>query len=66
MTVSAKDVTVNRWQGGWHCFSTVFQITQEEAAELQMQLGYHPAGYGLYGFKVTEDGTEWKCATSCD
>lgn len=37
---------------------------------LQMNLGYHPAGYGLFGvFKFERDGkhyAKWQCSACCD
>jgi len=41
-------------------------LTEQEACEIQMQLGYHPAGYGFYGFKSTPLLTQWSCGDSCD
>lgn len=45
-------------------------ITEQEAMEAQNRLGYHPMGYGFYGF----DGecvdnrytVTWCCHASCD
>ena len=40
---------------------------------LQEDHGYHPAGYGFYGFRVVtldpnevEGVTTWECQRSCD
>ena len=40
---------------------------------LQEEYGYHPAGYGFYGFEVTQISTlegdvvtTWECQRSCD
>ena len=41
-------------------------LTEDEAAELQMEYGKHPAGYGFYGHKVEGDVTTWNCSRSCD
>ena len=48
-------------------------ITEGEAMNLQEDYGYHPAGYGFYGFRVVTldpneiDGvTSWECQRSCD
>tara|TARA_E500000331_G_C16935301_1_gene573798 strand:- start:398 stop:625 length:228 start_codon:yes stop_codon:yes gene_type:complete len=48
-------------------------LTEGEAMNLQEDFGYHPAGYGFYGFEVTQISTlkedvvtNWKCQRSCD
>ena len=41
-------------------------ITDEDAIELQKGEGYHPSGYGFYGFKCENDITTWNCSNSCD
>ena len=48
-------------------------ITEGEAMNLQEEYGYHPAGYGFYGFRVVtldpneiEGVTTWECQRSCD
>jgi len=45
-------------------------ITEGEAMNLQEDYGYHPAGYGFYGYSVdrsTYPGvTTWNCQRSCD
>ena len=48
-------------------------ITEGEAMNLQEDYGYHPAGYGFYGFRVVtldpnevEGVTTWECQRSCD
>ena len=48
-------------------------ITEGEAMNLQEEYGYHPAGYGFYGFEVTQISTlegdvvtTWECQRSCD
>ena len=44
------------------------ELTEREAMNIQGQYGYHPMGYGFYGFNV--DGytnvTTWHCQRSCD
>lgn len=64
--VSVDDVTLKKHQGNWHEFSVPFDISRDKAAELQGNLGYHPAGYGLYDFNPTPKLTTWKCSNSCD
>jgi len=49
-----------------HRFSVDKEISEKEAIELQMKLGYHPAGYGFYSFNVVDGKTYWKCSHSCD
>ena len=41
-------------------------LTREEAAEYQLEKGYHPSGYGFYGFKVEDGKTSWSRGNSCD
>lgn len=46
-------------------------ITREQAEQMQKDGGYHPGGYGLYGFALsrTPDGkykATWYCSASCD
>jgi len=41
-------------------------ITEGEAMNLQEDYGYHPAGYGFYGFSVENGVTTWECQRSCD
>ena len=48
-------------------------LTESEAMELQVEYGYHPQGYGFYGFRVVtlapneiEGVTSWECQRSCD
>ena len=48
-------------------------LTESEAMELQGEYGYHPQGYGFYGFRVVtldpneiEGVTSWECQRSCD
>lgn len=41
--------------GARHRYNAVgsIAITEHDAREIQNALGYHPDGYGLYGFKTT-------------
>jgi hypothetical protein len=41
-------------------------ITHEEACIIQLQLGYHPHGYGVYGFETKSTTTSWCRGNSCD
>ena len=41
-------------------------ITEGEAMNLQEEYGYHPAGYGFYGYTVEDGVTTWECQRSCD
>ena len=41
-------------------------LTEDEAMELQEEYGYHPSGYGFYGYGVEDDVTTWHCQRSCD
>lgn len=62
------DVSVDlRVDGGFmHKFSVPWGISKEQAIDLQLKLGYHPAGYGFYSFKTSCKETTWKCGSSCD
>lgn len=42
------------------------KITKEEAEIIQLELGYHPYGYGLYDFKQSNGSTTWYRWNSCD
>ena len=47
------------------------EISEDAASEIQMQKGFHPAGYGFYGFRSQklESGiyfTSWHCGGHCD
>jgi len=49
------------------------KLTEGEAMNLQEDYGYHPAGYGFYGYTVVEISTlsgdsitTWECQRSCD
>ena len=48
-------------------------VSEGEAMNLQEDYGYHPAGYGFYGYTVVEISTlsgdsitTWECQRSCD
>lgn len=42
-------------------------ISEDEAMRIQAKNGYHPAGYGFFGFQHNEDGsTSWKCWDNCE
>ena len=41
-------------------------ITEEGAMALQQRAGYHPAGYGFYGFVKANGVCRWECSNSCD
>ena len=42
------------------------ELTEGEAMNLQEDYGYHPAGYGFYGYKLENGVTTWECQRSCD
>ena len=61
ITITRQLKQSNNW------FFTNRIITRDEALIIQGKMNYHPAGYGLYDFKVDNDnGTSWKCSNSCD
>ena len=47
-------------------FEYVGVITVEEAMEFQRKSGFHPSGYGFYGFKHVNGISKWNCQNSCD
>lgn len=47
-------------------FFTPFELTQAEALKVQLELGYHPSGYGFYSFMSSKIATTWMCGDSCD
>lgn len=49
-----------------HKFTVDQSITEDQACEIQMKMGYHPAGYGFYAFESNVKETSWKCGDSCD
>jgi hypothetical protein len=42
------------------------ELTQKQAAKVQQESGYHPAGYGFYTHLVRGGVTTWNCQNSCD
>ena len=47
-------------------FKYVGNITEDGAMQLQAKAGYHPAGYGFYGFVRINNVARWNCSNSCD
>jgi len=47
-------------------FKYVGNITEDGAMKLQEKAGYHPAGYGFYGFVRINNVARWNCSNSCD
>jgi len=60
-----KDLTLVEIEGNWIAFYLPFEITKEQASEIQAELSYHPLGYGFYDFYANED-TSWRCSRSSD
>jgi hypothetical protein len=42
------------------------ELSSQEASQKQEEAGYHPAGYGFYGYKFSKGITTWTCGSSCD
>jgi hypothetical protein len=60
-----EDVTKERSQ--FHITFTVPRpINEFDAYGLQMDLGYHPNGYGFYFPNDGKSHTTWRCSNSCD
>ena len=47
-------------------FKYIGFITEDGAIILQEKAGYHPAGYGFYGFTNIDGVARWQCSNSCD
>ena len=47
-------------------FEYVGNITEDGAMKLQTRAGYHPAGYGFYGFACIDNIARWNCSNNCD
>jgi hypothetical protein len=47
-------------------FKYVGNITEDGAMKLQERVGYHPCGYGFYGFAYINGIARWNCSNSCD
>ena len=47
-------------------FKYVGNITEDGAMMLQEKAGYHPCGYGFYGFVRINNIARWNCSNSCD
>ncbi len=41
-------------------------LSKEEAAQMQMKRGYHPAGYDFFAHNVVDRTTTWRCSVTCD
>lgn len=55
----------------WFRATSDREITENDAVDAMLSLGYHPAGYGLYRFNARrkENGeyvATWQCQRSCD
>lgn len=50
----------------WYKWTYDGILSSEEAAQKQLEAGYHPSGYGFYSFKVKDGKTNWECSNSCD
>ena len=55
----------NRFPGSiW--FKYVGEITEGEAMEFQKESGFHPHGYGFYGYNYINGKTHWNCSNFCE
>tara|TARA_Y100000296_G_C4939672_1_gene140808 strand:- start:113 stop:307 length:195 start_codon:yes stop_codon:yes gene_type:complete len=41
-------------------------LTKDQAFEMQTEFGYHPHGYGFFGYKVEGGVTTWNSFKCCD
>ncbi len=62
------DLTIVRHHRGEKniLFSVPREVSEEEAIELQIKAGYHPAGYSFNSFSVLNGTSTWKCWDCCD
>ena len=75
-TITLMGATINIIDHGadriWRTFTATSkqQLQKHMAEKLQMQMGYHPAGYGIYAVQYSyQDGIytlTWKCGSTCD
>tara|TARA_Y100000310_G_C20548344_1_gene746753 strand:+ start:645 stop:842 length:198 start_codon:yes stop_codon:yes gene_type:complete len=47
-------------------FKYIGNLNEDGAIQLQKKAGYHPAGYGFYGFVFCDGIARWNCSNSCD
>ena len=47
-------------------FNYVGEISGDEAMEFQGEAGFHPHGYGFFGFTCKDNISKWSCNNSCD
>ena len=47
-------------------FKYVGEISEDEAMEFQEEAGFHPHGYGFFGFTCKDNISKWSCNNSCD
>lgn len=68
VNLNEKNIKVQyKTSGRFIYFETPEMLTEKEAALVQMELGYHPAGYSFEGYSASpESGTLWMCYSSCD
>lgn len=53
-------------EGRMFKFEVGWQISEEQAINLQEQMGYVACSYGFYGFWSTPKSTHWYCGDSSD
>lgn len=65
---SRMTVQVHHHINGQRYFTAFGKLNKEIAMDVQLNLGYHPAGYGFSSFTYDEykDISTWSCASSCD
>ena len=49
-------------------FKYAGKLEKDEAMKLQKSSGYHPSGYGFYGYAYDKrtDTSVWECQNCCD
>ena len=47
-------------------FKYVGEITEGEAMEFQKESGFHPQGYGFFGFTCNNGISRWSSFNSCE
>ena len=59
------NITRTREGRNWR-FTTPDKLSEEEAKEAQIALGYHPYGYNFNNYEQTDERTTWTCWDNCD
>lgn len=59
--VANKEDVIQTSERSFRYFKVPFEISINEAYELQQKLGYLPAKHGFYNFRSYNNSTTWMC-----